>query len=73
MVSKTLKRKMAELGLTAEQLAARIQTAGGDTTYGTVQGWISGRRTPSLGSARFLAAALGCTTDELYDREEAVA
>jgi len=71
MISKSLRRLMDAKGLTVEQLVARIQTGGGDTSYPTICGYLAGRRSPTLNSARALADALGCTTDDLCDDDAA--
>ena len=42
-------------------------------TQGVISSWETGRNKPALGTARKLAKALGCTIEELFEREDEAA
>ena len=59
-----IKDKLPRCGLTLAQIADLLSV-----TKGAVTGWADGSRLPQAAKLPALAAALGCTVDDLY-REE---
>ena len=61
---RTIKKLRIMQGLTQKNLAERVCISRANLT--NIE---NGRRTPSMKTARKIAAALGCTIDELFERE----
>ena len=59
-----IKKRREAAGLTVTQLADRV-----GVTSGAVSQWESGLTTPKTENLPTLAAALGCTIDDLYRQE----
>jgi len=60
-----IKKLRVVQGLTQKKLAERVCISRANLT--NIE---NGRRTPSMKTARKLANALGCTIDELFERED---
>jgi len=54
-------------GWTAIRLTAALEQVGNTVHPITVQNWIDGKFAPNLENARAIAAALGCTVDDLFE------
>ena len=60
-----IKRMRLEKGLTQEELATRVSIG-----RVNINRYETGKRTPSIDTARKIAAALDCTIDELFGKPE---
>ena len=65
-----VKAKMAELGISYSDLAARLSENGIETAKSTVGAWMVGRNEPSLAVIKEIGGILGMSVSEIISEEK---